>query len=123
MVTVCETCEGKRFTDEVLEHQLRGKSIADVYEMQADAAVEFFTEKADRKRLQTISDVGLGYLTLGQPLSTLSGGERQRLKLATELGDKAKIYVLDEPTTGLHMNDVDTPDRRCSTGSSTAARR
>ena len=75
--------------------------------MQADAALEFFTEKPIRKRLEAIRDVGLGYLTLGQPLSTLSGGERQRLKLANELDASAKTLVLDEPTTGLHMHDVD----------------
>ncbi|ATB40527.1 ABC transporter [Cystobacter fuscus] len=108
MVTVCETCEGKRFTDEVLAHRLRGKSISDVYEMSVTDAVTFFTEPAIAKILQGLDDVGLGYLTLGQPLSTLSGGERQRLKLAAELGRSGNIYVLDEPTTGLHMNDVDT---------------
>jgi excinuclease UvrABC ATPase subunit len=108
MVTTCETCEGKRFLPEVLEHQLRGKSISDVYEMSVADAVEFFTEPAIAKILQGLDDVGLGYLTLGQPLSTLSGGERQRLKLAAELGKEGNIYVLDEPTTSLHMNDVDT---------------
>lgn len=108
MVTTCETCEGKRFVPEVLEHRLRGKSIADVYEMSIDEALEFFTETAIVKVVRGLVDVGLGYLTLGQPLSTLSGGERQRLKLAAELGKKGNIYVLDEPTTGLHMNDVDT---------------
>ncbi|WP_163779502.1 ATP-binding cassette domain-containing protein [Myxococcus vastator] len=108
MVTVCETCEGKRFTEEVLAHRLRGKSISDVYEMAISDAVAFFTEPAIAKILQGLDDVGLGYLTLGQPLSTLSGGERQRLKLAAELGRSGNIYVLDEPTTGLHMNDVDT---------------
>ncbi|MFP2957600.1 ATP-binding cassette domain-containing protein [Myxococcus sp. 1LA] len=108
MVTVCETCEGKRFTEEVLAHRLRGKSISDVYEMSISDAVAFFTEPAIAKILQGLDDVGLGYLTLGQPLSTLSGGERQRLKLAAELGRSGNIYVLDEPTTGLHMNDVDT---------------
>ncbi|SDG35669.1 ATP-binding cassette domain-containing protein [Pelagibacterium luteolum] len=108
MVTVCETCEGKRFLPEVLEHHLRGKSIADVYEMSVEDAAGFFTEPAIAKILKGLADVGLGYLTLGQPLSTLSGGERQRLKLAAELGKKGNIYVLDEPTTGLHMNDVDT---------------
>ncbi|ABF88899.1 nogalamycin resistance protein SnorO [Myxococcus xanthus DK 1622] len=108
MVTVCETCEGKRFTEEVLAHRLRGKSISDVYEMAVSDAVAFFTEPAIAKILQGLDDVGLGYLTLGQPLSTLSGGERQRLKLAAELGRSGNIYVLDEPTTGLHMNDVDT---------------
>ncbi|SHF23224.1 ATP-binding cassette domain-containing protein [Devosia limi] len=108
MVTTCETCEGKRFTAEVLEHQLRGKSISDVYEMSIADAVGFFTEAPIARILRGLEDVGLGYLTLGQPLSTLSGGERQRLKLAAELGKTGNIYVLDEPTTGLHMNDVDT---------------
>jgi excinuclease UvrABC ATPase subunit len=108
MVTVCETCEGRRFLPEVLEHHLRGRSIAEVYEMSVGDAASFFTEPAIAKILKGLDDVGLGYLTLGQPLSTLSGGERQRLKLAAELGKKGNIYVLDEPTTGLHMNDVDT---------------
>jgi excinuclease UvrABC ATPase subunit len=108
MITTCETCEGRRFTDEVLAHRLRGKSIADVYEFSVADAVTFFTEPAIAKVLQGLLDVGLGYLTLGQPLSTLSGGERQRLKLAAELGRSGQIYILDEPTTGLHMNDVDT---------------
>ncbi|MCR6636300.1 excinuclease ABC subunit UvrA [Devosia sp.] len=122
MVTTCETCEGKRFLPEVLAHELRGKSIADVYEMSIEDAAKFFTEPAVAKILQGLVDVGLGYLTLGQPLSTLSGGERQRLKLAAELGKKGNIYVLDEPTTGLHMNDVDTLiglfDRLVEAGSS-----
>lgn len=108
MATVCETCQGKRFTDEVLKHRLRGKSISDIYEMSIAEAAIFFTEPAIAKILKGLDDVGLGYLTLGQPLSTLSGGERQRLKLAAELGKSGNIYVLDEPTTGLHMNDVDT---------------
>jgi excinuclease UvrABC ATPase subunit len=108
MATTCETCEGKRFLPEVLEHRLRGKSISDVYEMSIADAVAFFKEPAIAKILQGLDDVGLGYLTLGQPLSTLSGGERQRLKLASELDKKGNIYVLDEPTSSLHMNDVDT---------------
>jgi excinuclease UvrABC ATPase subunit len=108
MATVCETCEGKRFTDEVLTYTLRGKTISDVYDFAIADAVGFFTEPAVVKILKGLNDVGLGYLTLGQPLSTLSGGERQRLKLAAELGKKGQTYVLDEPTTGLHMNDVDT---------------
>ena len=87
---------------------MRGKSISDVYEMSIADAVGFFTEAPIAKILRGLEDVGLGYLTLGQPLSTLSGGERQRLKLAAELGKAGNIYVLDEPTTGLHMNDVDT---------------
>ncbi|GLQ55988.1 excinuclease ABC subunit UvrA [Devosia nitrariae] len=108
MATVCETCGGKRFTEEVLAYDLRGKSISDVYDCSVSDAVAFFTEPAIARTLKGLEDVGLGYLTLGQPLSTLSGGERQRLKLAAELGKKGNIYVLDEPTTGLHMNDVDT---------------
>lgn len=122
MVTTCEACEGKRFMPDVLEHDLRGRSIADVYEMSIEDAAEFFTEPAIAKVLKGLVDVGLGYLMLGQPLSTLSGGERQRLKLAAELGKKGNIYVLDEPTTGLHMNDVDTLiglfDRLVDAGSS-----
>jgi excinuclease UvrABC ATPase subunit len=108
MATTCETCEGRRFLPEVLELRLRGKSIGDVYEMSVADAVAFFTEPAVAKILKPLDDVGLSYLTLGQPLSTLSGGERQRLKLAAELGKEGNIYVLDEPTTSLHMNDVDT---------------
>ncbi len=108
MITRCETCEGKRFLPTVLEHRLRDKTISEVYEMSVNDAVQFFSEPAIAKVLRGIDDVGLGYLTLGQPLSTLSGGERQRLKLAAELGKTGNIYVLDEPTTSLHMNDVDT---------------
>ncbi|MGV3490560.1 MAG: ATP-binding cassette domain-containing protein [Devosia sp.] len=108
VASVCEACEGKRITEEVLQYKLRDKAISDVYEMSVTDAVAYFTEPAIAKILQGLDDVGLGYLTLGQPLSTLSGGERQRLKLAAELGKTGNIYVLDEPTTGLHMNDVDT---------------
>jgi excinuclease UvrABC ATPase subunit len=108
MVTTCETCHGKRFQAEVLAHRLRGQSISDVYEMNVTDAAAFFSEPLIARTLKGLDDVGLGYLTLGQPLSTLSGGERQRLKLAAELGKDGNIYVLDEPTTGLHMNDVDT---------------
>ena len=125
MVTVCETCDGKRFLPEVLEHRLRGRSIAEVYEMSVADAAAFFTEPAIARSLKGLDDVGLGYLTLGQPLSTLSGGERQRLKLAAELGKAGNIYVLDEPTTGLHMNDVDTLiglfDRMVDAGSTVIA--
>jgi excinuclease UvrABC ATPase subunit len=107
-VTTCETCDGKRFLPEVLEHRLRGQSIADVFDMSIEAAATFFTEPTVARILTGLVDVGLGYLTLGQPLSTLSGGERQRLKLAAELGKSGNIYVLDEPTSGLHLHDVET---------------
>jgi excinuclease UvrABC ATPase subunit len=102
----CETCGGKRFKDEVLAYKLNGKSISDVLSMPIGEALEFFTTKEIVRKLQALSDVGLDYLTLGQPLSTLSGGECQRIKLASELHKKGSIYVLDEPTTGLHMSDI-----------------
>jgi len=104
--STCEVCGGKRFTQEVLHHKLRGRSISDVYEMTAGEALEFFMEKKLQTVLQALNDVGLGYLKLGQPLSTLSGGECQHIKLATELHKDGSIYVMDEPTTGLHMSDV-----------------
>jgi excinuclease ABC A subunit len=103
----CEVCEGRRFTEEVLSYELRGKNISDVLRLSVLEASEFFTERGVRNIVAALRDVGLGYLALGQPLNTLSGGERQRLKLANELGATAKLYVLDEPTTGLHMSDVD----------------
>ncbi|HEV3276727.1 MAG TPA: excinuclease ABC subunit UvrA [Terriglobia bacterium] len=102
----CEICEGKRFKDEVLEYKLNGKSINDVLEMTVSQALEYFTIDKITSKLQAMSDVGLDYLTLGQPLSTLSGGECQRIKLASELHKQGSIYVLDEPTTGLHMSDL-----------------
>lgn len=108
--TVCEDCEGRRFQPEVLEYTLAGRSIADVLEMSADEAVPFCEEvklPAAQRILARLIDVGLGYVTVGQPLTTLSGGERQRLKLAAQMGEKADIYVLDEPTTGLHLADVE----------------
>ncbi|MBO2531147.1 MAG: excinuclease ABC subunit UvrA [Thermobifida fusca] len=111
VATVCETCEGKRFQASVLKYTLGGRTISDVLEMSVREAEEFF--RAGEARLPAahailtrLADVGLGYLSLGQPLTTLSGGERQRLKLATHMGDKGGIYVLDEPTTGLHLADV-----------------
>jgi excinuclease UvrABC ATPase subunit len=107
VVSVCDTCEGRRFTDEVLEYRLRGKNISDVLAMSVEEAGEFFTEKAVRVMLDRLADVGLGYITLGQMLNTLSGGERQRLKLAIEMSGDAEVFVLDEPTSGLHMHDVD----------------
>ncbi len=104
--TPCEICEGKRFKDEVLAYKLNGKSITDVLAMTVQQALEFFEIKEIVRKLQAMSDVGLDYLTLGQPLSTLSGGECQRIKLASELHKKGSIYVMDEPTTGLHMSDI-----------------
>lgn len=102
----CEVCGGRRFKEEVLEYQLNGKSIAEVLEMTVEQALEFFELKEVVRKLQAMSDVGLNYITLGQPLSTLSGGECQRIKLASELHKKGSIYVMDEPTTGLHMSDI-----------------
>ncbi len=110
--SVCEECNGKRFQASVLEYTLGGQNIAEVLAMSVDEAETFFaTGDADtpaaHKILDRLSDVGLGYLTLGQPLTTLSGGERQRIKLATQMAGKGDIYVLDEPTTGLHLADVE----------------
>jgi excinuclease UvrABC ATPase subunit len=102
----CEVCEGKRFKQGVLLHHLRGQSISDVLNLTAEDALVFFSEKKIRAVLQAMNDVGLGYLKLGQPLSTVSGGEGQRLKLATELHKKGSVYVMDEPTTGLHLSDI-----------------
>jgi len=102
----CDVCEGKRFKEEVLAYKLNDKSIADVLQMTVEQALAFFEQKDIVRKLQALSDVGLGYITLGQPLSTLSGGECQRIKLASELHKKGSIYVMDEPTTGLHMSDV-----------------
>jgi excinuclease ABC A subunit len=104
--TPCEVCGGKRFKDEVLAYTLNGKSVSDVLAMTVQQALEFFAIKEIDRRLQAMSDVGLDYLTLGQPLSSLSGGECQRIKLASELHKKGSIYVMDEPTTGLHMSDI-----------------
>jgi excinuclease UvrABC ATPase subunit len=107
VVSVCEVCEGRRYSDEVLEHRLRGRNIVEVLAMSAEEAAAFFTERPVRVMLERLVDVGLGYMTLGQELDTLSGGERQRLKLAIEMSAPTEVYVLDEPTTGLHMQDVD----------------
>ncbi|GAA4754922.1 excinuclease ABC subunit UvrA [Nocardioides endophyticus] len=110
--TVCEVCEGKRFDASVLDYTFGGKDISEVLTMPVSEAVEFFGDgdakiPAAHKILERLADVGLGYVKLGQPLTTLSGGERQRLKLATHLGEKGDVYVLDEPTTGLHLADVE----------------
>jgi excinuclease UvrABC ATPase subunit len=108
----CEQCEGRRFQAEVLEYRLGGKDISEVLAMPVTEALEFFgageaRTPAARTILGHLADVGLGYISLGQPLTTLSGGERQRLKLATHMGEKGGVYVLDEPTTGLHLADVE----------------
>ncbi|MBD2870019.1 ATP-binding cassette domain-containing protein [Paenibacillus arenilitoris] len=102
----CEGCGGRRFKEEVLEYKLNGKNIAEVLEMTVEQALDFFELKEVVRKLQAMSDVGLNYITLGQPLSTLSGGECQRIKLASELHKNGSIYVMDEPTTGLHMSDI-----------------
>lgn len=107
VTTTCHDCGGRRFREEVLRLTIDGHSVADVLAMTADRALDFFTDPGVRRRLHALRDVGLTYLTLGQPLSTLSGGERQRIKLATRLHRTGAVYVLDEPTAGLHMSDVE----------------
>ncbi|MEU3269681.1 excinuclease ABC subunit UvrA [Saccharomonospora sp. NPDC006951] len=107
VATVCEECAGKRFIPEVLTYTLRGKNISEILGMSIARAREFFPDGQAGVILGRLVDVGLGYLGLGQPLTTLSGGERQRLKLAIRMAEKAATYVLDEPTTGLHLADVD----------------
>jgi excinuclease UvrABC ATPase subunit len=112
VATTCEECEGKRFQASVLEYRLGGKNISDVLAMSVTEAVRFFGAgkahtPAAHSILERLADVGLGYLGLGQPLTTLSGGERQRLKLATEMAEKGSVYILDEPTAGLHLADVE----------------
>lgn len=104
--TLCEECGGSRFKQEVLEYKYNDKSIVDVLAMTVAEAVDFFEQKEIKNKLKSIVDVGLHYMTLGQPLDTLSGGECQRLKLAKELNKKGNIYIMDEPTTGLHMSDI-----------------
>jgi excinuclease UvrABC ATPase subunit len=105
--TLCELCGGSGFSDEVLEYTLDGRNIAEVLAMSAGEASGFFTKGAAHTTLLRMVDAGIGYLTLGQSLNTLSGGERQRLKLAISMAKKGAVYVLDEPTTGLHLADVD----------------
>ncbi|TDC05868.1 excinuclease ABC subunit UvrA [Nonomuraea longispora] len=112
VTTTCEECEGKRFDASVLEYRLGGRDISEVLAMPVTEAAEFFgtgeaRTPAAHAILGRLADVGLGYLSLGQPLTTLSGGERQRLKLATHMADKGGVYILDEPTTGLHLADVE----------------
>src|SRR5689334_24664672 len=112
VATTCEECEGKRFDASVLEYHLGGRDISEVLAMSVTEAGEFFSAGETRTPaahaiLDRLADVGLGYISRGQPLTTLSGGERQRLKLATQMAEKGDIYVLDEPTTGLHLADVE----------------
>jgi excinuclease UvrABC ATPase subunit len=112
VTTICEDCEGRRFQAAVLEYRFGGLDIAEVLDLPVDEARTFFgageaRTPAAHTILERLADVGLGYLSLGQPLTTLSGGERQRLKLATRMGEKGGVYVLDEPTTGLHLADVE----------------
>ncbi|BFO17297.1 hypothetical protein SHKM778_36850 [Streptomyces sp. KM77-8] len=112
VATTCEDCGGKRFDASVLEYHFGGRDISEVLAMSVAEAEEFFREGESRipaahRIVERMADVGLGYLTLGQPLTTLSGGERQRLKLAVHMADKGGVYVLDEPTTGLHLADVE----------------
>ena len=106
----CEVCKGKRYNHETLEVKYKGKTIADVLDMTVEDSLEFFANIPKiKQKIQTLYDVGLGYIKLGQPSTTLSGGEAQRVKLATELSKKATgktLYILDEPTTGLHIADV-----------------
>ena len=105
--TVCDECDGKRYHSDVLELRYQGQTIADVLNMTVNQAEEFFKVPKINKHLKILREVGLGYLKLGQTLSSLSGGESQRLKIATELGKESNIYIMDEPTTGLHMSDID----------------
>jgi excinuclease UvrABC ATPase subunit len=112
VATVCEECEGKRFQAAVLEYRFGGRDISEVLAMSVTEAEAFFADGQSRVPaahaiLDRLADVGLGYVSLGQPLTTLSGGERQRLKLATQMADKGDVYILDEPTSGLHLADVE----------------
>lgn len=107
VTTVCENCEGERYSKEAMSYKYKGKNIVEVLDLTAEEALEFFAENRKiSKQLKAMNEVGLSYLSLGQPLSTLSGGERQRIKLAKNITSKGNIYVLDEPTTGLHASDV-----------------
>ncbi len=103
----CSACNGSRFREDVLSYRFKEKSIVEVMAMTVDEAVGFFEAKDIKTKLQGLHSIGLDYLTLGQPLDTLSGGECQRLRLARELHQKGNVFILDEPTTGLHMSDID----------------
>ncbi|MBP1040455.1 excinuclease ABC subunit UvrA [Vagococcus sp. BWB3-3] len=102
----CATCHGKRFKESVLRYHLNGQTISDILEMTVEQAVDFFQATKIHKKVRALQEVGLGYITLGQPLNTLSGGEAQRLKLASELHKKSSLYIMDEPSTGLHLSDI-----------------
>ncbi len=105
VLTTCEVCDGKRFRTEALNYKLNGKSISDVLDFTIEEAYAFFNDNEISIKLKSLIDVGLDYLKMGQPVSTLSGGETQRVKLASELHKKGNVYILDEPTTGLHLAD------------------
>ncbi|MES0490230.1 MAG: ATP-binding cassette domain-containing protein [Leptospirales bacterium] len=105
--TVCDECNGKRYHSDILALKYQSKSISDVLNMTVSESLDFFKLDKIRKHLTILNEVGLSYLKIGQSLSTLSGGESQRLKIATELHKEGNIYVMDEPTTGLHMSDID----------------
>ena len=107
VTTVCEYCNGTRYSDEALKHTVHGKTIVDVLNMSVEEAYPFFSEKKISGMLEALIEVGLSYISLGQPLSTFSGGERQRVKLAQNIKKKGNIYILDEPTTGLHPSDIE----------------
>ena len=104
---ICDECQGQRYTDNVLALTYNGKNIFDVLNTTAVELIDFFNDKETTRRINVLCDVGLEYLEIGQPLSTLSGGESQRIKLASELHKKGNIYIMDEPTTGLHMADIE----------------
>jgi len=106
-VTECEACGGVRYNEEALACTYKGKNIVELLGLTASQSLQVFEDAKIRRRLKVMEQVGLSYLTLGQPLSTLSGGERQRIKLAKNLGRKGSIIVMDEPTTGLHMSDIE----------------
>lgn len=106
-MTECEACGGVRYNEEALACTYKGKNIVELLGLTASQALQVFEDAKIRRRLKVMEQVGLSYLTLGQPLSTLSGGERQRIKLAKNLGRKGSIIVMDEPTTGLHMSDIE----------------
>jgi len=107
IVTVCEYCNGQRYSDEALSYKYKGKNIVEILSLTAREAEDFFDNKRIKAKIHSMNEVGLSYLTLGQPMSTLSGGERQRIKLSASIGKRGSIFLLDEPTTGLHPTDID----------------